>query len=486
MDGFTTRPELAGSLGMVATTHWLASQTGMAVLEQGGNAADAAVAAAFVLQVVEPHLNGPGGEVPILVAEPSGRASVVCGQGVAPRAATPAAFAELGLDAVPGTGLLAATVPGAFGAWTVLLQTWGTWTLRQVLEPALALARDGAPVLPRVSDTLSRMAQHFRDSWPTSASTYLAGDGSAPQPWSRLRLPQLAATYERVLAEAEAASAGREAQLEAARAAWYRGFVADAIDRFCRETAWADTSGRRHGGLLTGDDLAAWEPPVEEPLRIPYRDAEVLKAGFWSQGPTLLQQLRLLAELLPDADPLELDDPAWVHAVVEAQKLAFADREAWYGDPDGVDVPAAELLSLEYARDRSLLVDPARADLDLRPAPRAAARRACLRLPSTTSTDAAAAPRKAAWTTPPSRPVSASRRSAGTGSPAATPATSTSSTPRACRCRPPRAEPGCSRRPSSPTWVSRSGPGPRCSGSSRTCRPRCTPVPGPARPCRRR
>src|SRR4051794_20978909 len=158
---------------MVATTHWLASQTGMSVLERGGNAADAAVAAAFVLQVVEPHLNGPGGEVPILVGEPSGRAVVVCGQGVAPRAATPQAFAELGLDAVPGTGLLAATVPGAFGAWTVLLQTWGTWTLRQGLEPPLAPPPNGAPVLPRVSATLSAVADHFRASWPTSARTYL-------------------------------------------------------------------------------------------------------------------------------------------------------------------------------------------------------------------------------------------------------------------------------------------------------------------------
>jgi gamma-glutamyltranspeptidase/glutathione hydrolase len=367
MDGFTTRPELAGSLGMVATTHWLASQAAMAVLERGGNAADAAVTAGFVLQVVEPHLNGPGGEVPVLVAEPSGRASVVCGQGVAPRAATPEAFAELGLDAVPGTGLLAATVPGAFGAWTVLLQHWGTWSLRQVLEPALALAQDGAPVLPRVSATLSAVAEHFRAAWPTSAGTYLDASGRPPAPWSRLRLTRLAATYERLLGEAESASARREAQLEAARDAWYRGFVADAVDRFCRGKAWLDTSGRGHAGLLTADDLAAWEPPVEEPVRAGYRDVEVLKAGFWSQGPALLQQLQLLAELLPDADPLDGADPAWVHALVEAQKLAYADREAWYGDPDGVDVPAADLLSPEYARQRSLLVDPARADPDLRP-----------------------------------------------------------------------------------------------------------------------
>ena len=363
----TTRPELAGSLGMVATTHWLASQTGMSVLERGGNAADAAVAAGFVLQVVEPHLNGPGGEVPVLVAEPSGRATVVCGQGVAPRAATPEAFAALGLDAVPGTGLLAATVPGAFGAWTVLLQRWGTWRLRDVLEPAIALARDGAPVLPRVSATVGAMAEHFGTHWPTSAATYLDGAGRAPAPWSRLRLPQLAATYERVLAEAEAAGGDRDAQLEAARDAWYRGFVADAVDHFCRDTAWTDTSGRPHGGLLTGDDLAAWEPPVEEPVRATYRDVEVLKAGFWSQGPTMLQQLHLLASLLPDADMLDVHDPEWVHALVEAQKLAFADREAWYGDPAAVDVPAGALLSPGYARDRAALVDPATASLDLRP-----------------------------------------------------------------------------------------------------------------------
>jgi gamma-glutamyltranspeptidase / glutathione hydrolase len=367
VDGFTTRPELAGGFGMVATTHWLASQTGMSVLEHGGNAADAAVAAGFVLQVVEPHLNGPGGEVPILVAEPAGRASVVCGQGVAPSAATPAAFAELGLDVVPGTGLLAATVPGAFGAWTLLLQRWGTWTLRQVLEPALALARDGAPVLPRVSATLSAMAQHFGTAWPTSARTYLDAQGRSPAPWSRLRLPQLAATYDRLLAEAEGASSDREKQLEAARDAWYRGFVAEAIGRFCDGTAWLDTSGRSHGGLLRADDLARWEPTVEEPVRALYRDVEVLKAGFWSQGPVLLQQLQLLDAVLPDGDALELDDPEWVHAVVEAQKLAFADREAWYGDPDAVDVPAGALLSRDYARDRSALIDPHRADLDLRP-----------------------------------------------------------------------------------------------------------------------
>lgn len=371
----TTRPELAGSFGMVASTHWLASATGMSVLERGGNAADAAVAAGFVLQVVEPHLNGPGGEVPIIVARPDGAAEVVCGQGTAPAAATPEVFAGLGLSAVPGSGLLAATVPGAFGGWTLLLQRHGTWRLRDVLEPALGYARDGAPVLPRVAQTVADLERTFVEDWPTSARTYLPG-GRPPGPWDRLRLTALADTYERVLRIAEATGPDRERQLEAARDAWYRGFVAEEIGRFCA-TAWPDSSGSSHAGLLTADDLAGWEPSTEPPARASYRGIEVLKPGPWSQGPVLLQQLTLLAELgLADAaggprglsgSGLDLDDAEWVHAVLECQKLAFADREAWYGDPAHTDVPLATLLSPGYARHRAALVDRRRADDRLRP-----------------------------------------------------------------------------------------------------------------------
>lgn len=371
----TTRPELAGSFGMVASTHWLASATGMSVLERGGNAADAAVAAGFVLQVVEPHLNGPGGEVPIIVAGPGAAAEVICGQGVAPAAATLDAFADLGVSAVPGTGLLAATVPGAFGAWTLLLQRHGTWRLRDILEPALGYAHDGAPVLPRVAQTVAGSARTFEQDWPTSARTYLSG-GRPPRAWDRLRLTVLADTYRRVVAEAEAAGPDRDRQLEAARDAWYRGFVAEEIGRFCA-TSWPDSTGERHAGLLTADDLAAWEPSVEPPARAGYAGIEVLKPGPWSQGPVLLQQLTLLAELglgdaagaargLP-ADGLDLADAEWVHAVLECQKLAFADREAWYGDPAHVDVPLPTLLSAGYARERAALVEQLRADPRLRP-----------------------------------------------------------------------------------------------------------------------
>ncbi|MFP5334763.1 MAG: gamma-glutamyltransferase family protein [Actinomycetes bacterium] len=362
----STRPELAGTFGMVATTHWLASQTGMSVLERGGNAFDAAAAAGFVLQVVEPHLNGPAGDLPVVLwSAADRRPSVVCGQGPSPRAATLQAFADLGLDVVPGTGLLAATVPGAFGAWTLMLQRWGTWRLRDVLEPAIAYARGGAPLLPRVSATIDAVSGLFAGEWTTSAETYLAG-GTAPAPWARMRLTRLGETYERVVAEAEAASGDRDAQLEAARDAWYRGFVADAVDAFCRTTSWRDTSGERHGGLLTGDDLAAWQPTVEEPVSATYRGVEVLKTGPWGQGPVLLQALRLLDGLDLPTD-LRDADPQWVHLVTEASKLAFADREAWYGDPEHVDVPLATLLSGAYAEQRRGLVDPERASAELRP-----------------------------------------------------------------------------------------------------------------------
>ena len=182
---FTTRPELAGTFGMVASTHWLASAAGMAVLERGGNAFDAAVAAGLVLQVTEPHLNGLGGEVPV-IAHHAGRGEtfVLCGQGTAPAAATLEAFGDLGLDLVPGSGLLAACVPGAFGAWMVLLREYGTLRLRDVMDYAIGYAARGYPVLPAISWGIASVAELFRDHWPSSAEVYLPG-GTVPAPGSR-------------------------------------------------------------------------------------------------------------------------------------------------------------------------------------------------------------------------------------------------------------------------------------------------------------
>ncbi len=351
-EGFTTRPELSGELGMVASTHWIASAAGMGVLERGGNAADAAVAAAFVLHVVEPHLNGPGGEAPILLWDPAQeQVRVIAGQGVMPAAATLEHFAELGLDLVPGTGLLPAAVPGAVGAWLLLLEQWGTWELREVLEPAIAYAERGWPVLPRVRDTIAAVEQTFRQDWPTSADTWL-GSG-VPTAGSRMRNPVLAQTWRRLVAEGEAAGPDRDGRIQGARAAFYSGFVAEAIDAHCR-TAVRDTSGEVHAGLLTGQDLHAWQCPVEEPVRYDYHGFTVCKTGPWGQGPVFLQQLALLEGFdLTEAGLLSAD---YVHTVVECAKLAFADREAWYGDPNAVDVPLADLLSPDYNQGRRALV----------------------------------------------------------------------------------------------------------------------------------
>ena len=368
MSAFTTRPEILGTFGVVASTHWLATATGMATLERGGNAFDAAVAAGFALQVVEPHLNGPGGDLPIILYSARRDATeVVCGQGVAPRAATISAYRAQGLDLVPGTGLLAAVVPGAFDAWLRMLRDHGTLPLRDVLAPAIGFAGNGYPLVPMISATIERVRDLFATEWKSSAAIYLPG-GDVPAPGSVFRNPALAAAYQRILAEAESVGGDREAQIEAARRAWYRGFVAEAIDRFCRKNAVLDVTGRRHRGLLTADDLAGWGASVEPPLACDYHGYTLCKAGPWSQGPVALQQLALLKGF--DLRGLSATDPAFVHTVVECAKLAFADREAFYGDPDFVEVPIATLLGEPYnearrrlvAEDASLALRPGRID----------------------------------------------------------------------------------------------------------------------------
>jgi gamma-glutamyltranspeptidase / glutathione hydrolase len=359
---FTTRPEIAGTFGVVASTHWLASQVGMAVLERGGNAFDAAVAAAFTLHVAEPHLNGPGGDAPIILhSATSGRQHVICGQGPSPAAASIPAFEKLGLDLVPGTGLLCAVVPGAFDAWCLLLRDWGTWELAAVLEFAIGYARNGVHVVPRISAAIARVQPLFLEAWPTSAQVFLI-NGDVPAPGSLFRRPALADTYERVLAQATGFT--REARIDAARASWYRGFVAEAVDRFFRQNEILDTSGQRHKGLLTADDFAAWSATVEEPLGYDYHDHTVLKCGPWSQGPVFLQQLALLKGF--DLGALEPDGPEFVHLVTEAAKLAYADREAYYGDPNFVSVPMETLLSDSYNDERRRLIGD-KASFELRP-----------------------------------------------------------------------------------------------------------------------
>ena len=332
----------------------------MAVLARGGNAFDAVVAGGFVLQVVEPHMCGPGGEVPavfVTAADPTPR--VLCGQGVAPRRATTALLRdELSLAAIPGTGLLPATVPGAWDGWLTLLRDHGTFPLADALGPALGYAEHGFPLVPPVPTTIGAVERHFRDHWPSSAATWLP-DGRVPT--TTHRLPALAATWRRLLAEAVGPT--REAQIDAARAAWYRGFVAEAIEEFLA-TPVRDATGRDHAGLLTADDLAGWSCSYEDAVVVEAGGGwAVAKPGPWSQGPVLAQTLQLLR----DADLEYVDgvpSEATMHRVAEAAKLAFADREAWYGD--SAPVPLEALVSRAYADERRPLIAET-ASMELRP-----------------------------------------------------------------------------------------------------------------------
>ena len=314
---------------MVASTHWLASAAGMAVLERGGNAFDAAVAAGFTLQVVEPHLNGPGGEVPaVLYPVDRGEPIVLCGQGVAPAAATIERFRELGHELVPGTGPLAACVPGAFDGWLLLLAEFGTWRLEGVLAFAIGYAGDGFPVVPGIRAAIER-EEELIASWPSSRDLYLP----PPEIGSQVRNPVLATTYRRIVDESRGGS--RTDEIERARRRFYEGFVAEAIDEFSAE----------HGGLLTADDLASWRATLEPPATYDYRGVTVCKTQPWGSGPVALQQLALLEGF----DLEGMDEAEFVHVVIECAKLAFADRDALYGD---ADVPLDTLLSREYNDER--------------------------------------------------------------------------------------------------------------------------------------
>jgi gamma-glutamyltranspeptidase/glutathione hydrolase len=345
---------------MVASTHWLASATGMAVLENGGNAFDAAVAAGFVLQVAEPHLNGPAGQVPAIFVTATDRTPrVLAGQGVSPAAATPEHFADLGLDLIPGSGLLPGTVPGAWDGWLLLLRDHGTKSLRDVLKYAISYAQHGVPLVDRVSATIETVSELFKNHWKSSADLWLV-DGKPPAPGTLHRNPTLAGTWERLLSEAEAVT-GREAQIDAARRAWSHGFVAEYVDTFSKQ-AFRDDSGRDHAGLITGQDMANWEATYEDALITDLGDWSVVKLGPWTQGPALTQQLLLLDGFRDELSYVDgLPTARTVHLATECAKLAFADREAWYGDSD---VPMDALLSAEYtAQRRALITDEASAEL---------------------------------------------------------------------------------------------------------------------------
>jgi gamma-glutamyltranspeptidase / glutathione hydrolase len=354
MQSFTTRPEIRGSFGVATSTHWIASATGFGILERGGNAFDAAVAAGLVLQVVEPHLNGPAGDLPaIFHSATTGQTQVLAAQGPAPEGATIAHYRAQGLQLIPGSGLLSTVIPGAFDGWMLLLRDHGSMTLAEVMEPAIAYARDGHPMLPRVAHTIADLAAYFAKEWPSSAATWCP-DGTPPAANTNFKNPDLAQTYQRLVDIAEASASGRQAQIDAARTAWAEGFVAEAIGSYLDTAEVHDVSEQKNRAVLSRADLANWRANYEETLHYDYHGWTVHKTQSWSQGPVLLQSLAILQHFdLAAMDPM---GATFTHTVIEAMKLAFADREAYYGDPEFSAVPMDVLLSDAYNSERAQLI----------------------------------------------------------------------------------------------------------------------------------
>jgi gamma-glutamyltranspeptidase/glutathione hydrolase len=354
-----------GTHGCVASSHYLASNAGFEVLAAGGNAIDAAVAIGLALHVVEPHMNGIGGEAPILVySAEEKKVFAISGQGTAPKAATVEYFHKRKIDLIPGDGFLPITVPASFGAWIACLTRFGTMTLGEVSQPAVRLAQEGFPVYEALQANIRQFSQRFLKEWVTSAQIFLP-DGQVPEVGQILKQRDLARTLSRLVQAEKSAGGNREAGLKAARDLFYSGEIARKIIRFTTAHESSDASGKMHTALLALEDLAEYETRIEDPVSVDFAGLRIYKCGPWSQGPVFLQQLRLLDGY--DLQSMGHNSADYIHLVTEASKLAFADREKYYGDPLFVDVPLENLLSENYAESRRGLIDLKKASLKLQP-----------------------------------------------------------------------------------------------------------------------
>ena len=351
---------------MVTAGHYLAAAAGFRMLEKGGNAIDAGVAAGFALNVLEPQSNGIGGEAPILIyAAGQKKVYAINGQGFAPKAATIDWFVSNGIKLIPGDGFLPATVPGALGAWLTALQHFGKLRVKDVLEPAIELTEEGFPMYSGLHGAIARLSEKFQSEWPSSAKVYLS-DGRAPAVGEIFRNPDWAHTFKKVIdAEIRNSHLGRGAAIQAAQDCFYKGEIANSIVDFSHKTQVRDASTRTNGSLLAAEDFHAYRTKVESPVKSNYRGYDVHKCNTWCQGPVFLQQLNLLEGF--DLGSLGHNSADYIHTVVEAAKLAFADREKYYGDPDFVRVPLSQLLSKDYAAQRRQLIHSELASMELRP-----------------------------------------------------------------------------------------------------------------------
>ncbi len=365
MGEFTTRPVIQGTRGVATAGHYLAAAAGFRILEQGGNAVDAAAAMTFCLTLLEPHNCGLGGEVPLLIwSAKEKRAFSISGQGTAPAGMSLEWFRRAQLDVIPGDGFLPATVPAVVGTWAEALARFGTFSFAQVLQPAIELAEEGFPMYGSLQEHLAADGARMTGLYPASGAIWMKG-GAAPAVGDLVENAAWAETLRRMIeAEKRAATKSRVAGLEAARDEFYRGETAARIGDFLASASVKDGTDRINRPFLTRSDLANWKAKVEDPVTIRYRGVEVHKCPAWSQGPVFLQQLALLEGF--DLVALGHNSPDYLHTVIECAKLAFADREAYYGDPAFDKVPLEVLLSKEYNEARRALVTDA-ASLEFRP-----------------------------------------------------------------------------------------------------------------------
>ena len=333
---------------MSASTHWLATATAQSVLERGGNAFDAAVAAGFVLHVVEPHLNGPAGDMVALYAPHGRNPQVLMGQGPAPAKATIAHFLSEGLESVPGAGALAAAVPAAVEAWMTLLADHGTWELADVLEYAIHYAESGHPIGQQAAAVIATMADHFEEHWPTSAAQWIPGR-RVPKAGEAVKNLAYASVLRKLVSAGRRAE-NRESRIRAALAEWKAGSVAQSIVEFSRKPH-RHSSNSDHSGVIELEDFSRFAVSNESPVSMEFRGVTVVKGGFWSQGPVLLQTLAILKHF--DDDHLDPSTALGAHTIIEALKLAMADRDSYYGDSPQPDVDLTALFSEEYGKERA-------------------------------------------------------------------------------------------------------------------------------------
>jgi gamma-glutamyltranspeptidase/glutathione hydrolase len=358
----TIKPLVAGKRGAVAAGHPLVAEAGLRILEKGGNAVDAGVATVFAASVVEMDGFGSGAECPILIKLQGKPAVAINGAGIAPELATVEFFKHLRRDdprlaevasitkgTIPAYGLLSPLVPGAIDALLVALETHGTMSFAEIIQPAIELA-EGVPLDGRFARGLERY-EAIIEKWPTSKRVFLPG-GHAPKEQTIFAQPDLAQTFRRMAeVDRKNVSRGRAAAIEAVRDFVYRGPIAKEISDFCKQA----------GCLLREADFAAFRAKVEEPLTTDYRGVDVFKVGFWSQSPVFLENLNLLEGF--DLKSIGLNSADYIHTIVEAMKLGYADRDAYYGDPDFNPIPM-QLISKEYARIRRPLIDMSKASAE--------------------------------------------------------------------------------------------------------------------------